>query len=317
MKKLSFAVLAMVLAISAGLGSISARVAPAGDELLQSLPDGSFVFIANLTQVTGSSFWSTISSQGKIKSGIDDMQGELAKAGLRLEDIHTVAAVFPALAKGDSVIAISGSFNPSDLVTRIRANSRTSVTSEKYKGFDVYEIANVNQTGANNKPTSLVFYDSNTAVIGKPAGVRASIDVRTGAKPGIVQNTKLGTAISQNPAAAIRFAAEMTSSTTAGIASGQFPLDLSSVKMVFGTVDVASNIEVNATLRSDSLEPAKAMADQLNALLGMAKAFLGSSNDPKMAPIGEVLKTVTVSLVDSDVKISGNVTPEILSQLLR
>lgn len=317
MKKLSFAVLAMVLTVSIGLSSSSARVTPVGDELLQSLPDGGFVFVANLTQVTGSSFWLTISSQGKIKNGIDELQSELAKAGLRLEDIYSIAAVFPTFARSEPVIAISGAFNSADLLARIRSNPKIVVTSEKYKGFDVYEVVTANQTGAKSGSTSLVFYDSNTAVIGKAVGVRSSIDVRTGAKPGILQNAKLGTAISQNPTSAIRFAAEMTTSTTAGLASGQFPLDLSSVKLIFGTVDVASNIEVNATLRSDSLEPAKAMADQLNGLLGMAKAFLGSSNDPRMAPIAEVLKTVTVSLVEADVKISGNVTPEILSQLLR
>lgn len=317
MKKMVFAMLAMVLAVSAGLSSISARVAPSGDQLLQSLPDGKFVFVADLSQVTRSAFWSAISSENKIKGGLDSMQSEMAKAGLRLEDIHAIAAVFPAFARGDSVIAISGSFNPADLIARIRANTDTSVTSEKYKNFDVYEVTNTNKAGANTGSTSLAFYDSNTAVIGKAASVRASIDVRTGSRPGIVQNAKLGTAIMQNSAAAIRFAAEMTPSTTSGLRAGQFPLDLSSIKLVFGTVDIASNIEISATLRSDSLEPAKAMADQLNALLGMARAFLGSSTDPKMAPIAEALKSVTVSLAETDINISGNITPEILSQLLK
>lgn len=317
MKKTIFAVLIVILALSAASSSISARVAPTGDELLRSLPDGGFVFVINLNQVTQTSFWTTLSSQNKIKHGIDDMQSELAKAGVRLEDIHTVAAVFPTFGKSEPVIAISGVFNPADLVARIRSNPKTTVTSEKYKDFDVYEVANTNETGASNNRTSFVFYDSNTAVIGKAASVRASIDVRTGAKPGIIQNAKLSSAINQNPAASIRFAADMNASTTERLRAGQFPLDFTSVKLIFGTVDVATNVEINATLRSDSLEPAKAMADQLNALLGMGKAFLGSSKDPKMAPIAEALKTITISLAETDVKISGNVTPEILSQLLR
>ena len=49
----------------------------------------------------------------------------------------------------------------------------------------------------------------------------------------------------------------------------------------------------------------------------MAKAYMGSSTDPKMTAFNEALKTVTISGADIDVKITGNLPMELLSQVLK
>jgi hypothetical protein len=148
--------------------------------------------------------------------------------------------------------------------------------------------------------------------------VRASIDTLTGAKAGIAQNVKLSNAINSDPAAAVRFAIEMTPALTSGLQSSEVPLpDFSSINLIFGGVDFTSGVGINATLRSNTPEQAKGLADRLNGILGMAKAYMGSSSDPKMVALNEALKTVIISGAEADVKITGNLPMELLSQVLK
>ena len=86
--------------------------------------------------------------------------------------------------------------------------------------------------------------------------------------------------------------------------------------MIFGSVDVATGIDLNATLRSDTAEHARALATQLNGLLEMARGFLGAGNDPKMASLVAALKTITITGNDMDVRITGSLPMEVLGQLL-
>ncbi len=320
MRKIASYFLAVALVVGLSLGSSSARSMSASDSLLQSLPDGGFVFIADIDRVVRSSFWSTLTSENRIRKGLDDLQYDIAKIGLRLEDVHAVAAVFSALGKGDPVVVISGSFSPSDMLARLRADTELRLTMERYKNFDVYEARKLTKPGAdrNNESVSFVFYDANTASVGSAGGVRASIDARLGARPNITQNAKLGSVMAQNYAAPIRFAIDMNRASGSALRTGQIEaFDFSAIKLIFGTVDFTSSVDIHATLRSDAAEAARAMADQLNGLLGMARAFIGSSSDPKRAPIAELLKTVSVSYSDTDVKIIGSVTSEMLTQFLR
>jgi hypothetical protein len=98
--------------------------------------------------------------------------------------------------------------------------------------------------------------------------------------------------------------------------SNTIPLpDFSSVNLIFGTVAVTSEVDINATLRSDTADHAKAMAAQLNSLISMAKGFLSSSN-PKTAPIAEALKTLTVKDNGGDVNISASLSKDVISQLI-
>ena len=201
------------------------------------------------------------------------------------------------------------------------------LTSEKYKNFEIFSAESVKTPGdgqtkggefRKRDDGAFVFYDSRTAVVGSSAAVRASIDTKLGTRQSVAQNAKLVEAISQNPSAAIRFALTVTPSMTSGLKSSDLPLpDLDSVKLVFGSVDVANGVDIIATLRSDTAEHAKNIADRLNGLLDMARGFLGASNDPKMAPLVGALKTVTVTGADIDVKITGNLPMEIITQVLK
>ena len=329
MKRVALAAILLALAVSASASRTSAGAAQTGNDLLQILPDGHAVVVVDVQRVTSSSLWATLSTQNKIKSEIDKAQAEISEMGINLTSIQTVALTFSGEGTHNNpAVAVSGGFDQNDVLSRLRANPKVKLTSEKYKNYEIFSADSV-KTSSDGQAKggefrhkkddgAFVFYDSRTAVVGSPAAVRASIDTKLGARQSIAQNAKLIEAIAQNPSAAIRFAMTVTPSMTSGLKSSELPLpDFDSVKMVFGSVDVASGVDLIATLRSDTAEHAKSIADRLNGLLDMARGFLGASNDAKMAPLVSALKTVTVTGADIDVKITGNVPMEVITQVLK
>ena len=320
MKRIAFAVIVLALAVSAGFRGTSAQpAAQAESELLSLLPDGSGVVVVDVQKILSSSFWTTISQQDKVRSAIEKVQSDISEIGLRLEDLQTVALGLPASGMKDITGAVTGNFDQANLLLRLRADEKVRLTSETYKGIEIHKV---NKAGSNDQAGSeevaFAFYNSATTVFGNIAGVRASVDAQSGEKPSIVQNTKLGNALAETSPAAIRFALAVTPGMTSAIKSDQLPLpDFSSISVIFGTAEFTTAIDLNATLRNDNAEHAQAIANQLNGLLAMAKGFLGSSGDPKMAAIVGALKTVTVTASDVDVKITGNLPGEVLAQVLR
>jgi hypothetical protein len=305
--------------LGAGTIRVSARSTPqGGDGLLQFLPDGVGVVIVDVRQILGSQLWSTLSSQSKFKGTIDKAEALVGELGVRLSDVNAVAVGFPAAGFKDPTIAIGGVLNQNDLLARLRADQKVSLTSEIYKGFEVFSVRSAEQTTKGDSGVSFVFYDFGTAVVGNQATVKAALDTRAGATTSIAQNQKLAGVLAQNPTAAIRFAIEITPKMAGALQSNDLPLpDFSSVNLVFGTVDVASSLDLNATLRNDTPEHAAQVSERLNGVLQMAKGFLASSNDPKLASLVSALKSFSISGADVDVKIVGSVPAELLAQLFR
>jgi hypothetical protein len=326
MRKIALLLILVALAVVSGVKTGSARPAPRSATLLDALPDGSAVAIIDFQKIAGSSLWAALNSQEKLKGAIDKAQAEMSDLGLKLIDINTVAIVFPAAGVNNPTVALTGGFEQSDLLARLRANPNLAFTSEKYKDVDIYRVKSVRATGpsggtgvaaAAKNETSFVFYDTSTLVVGSLESVRASVDVKSGVKPSIAQNVKLSAALAQNPAAAIRFALTLSPAMTSALQTSELPLpEFSTVSLIFGTVDVGSGIDLNATLRSDTAEHANAIVDRLNGLLTMVRGLLGSSSNAKLAPIAEALKTVTVISSDADVKITGSLPMDVLNSLL-
>lgn len=323
MKRTAFVAILLALVASVAFNWASTRAnAQAGTELLQLLPDGGGVAVIDVQRVTTSNLWAAFSSQQKVKDALDKAHNEISDLGVRLSDIRTVAVVFPSTGSKDITGAISGSFNQADLLARMRANQKVKLTNEKYKSFDIYNVVGVNTTPAKpgaetrNDGVTFTFIDSSTVVIGSAAGVRASLDTRAGGRS-VAQNAKLTAAIAENPAAAIRFALDVPPGMTKGLQASGLPLpDFSSINMVFGAVDLTAGLDLVATLRNDTADQAKAIADQLNSLLGMAKGFLGASQDPKLSQMAGMLDTLKVEGNGVDVKITGNLSQEVLNQVL-
>lgn len=326
MRKIALLLILVMLAVVSGVKMGSARPAPRSATLLDALPDGSAVAIIDFQKIAGSSLWAALNSQEKLKGAIDKAQAEMSDLGLKLTGVNTVAIVFPAAGMNNPTVALTGGFEQNDLLARLRANRNLTLTSEKYKDVDIYRVKSIRATipsgGAGvaavaKDETSFVFYDTNTLVVGSLESVRASVDVKSGVKPSIAQNVKLSDALAQNPAAAIRFALTLTPAMTSALQTSELPLpEFSTVSLIFGTIDVGSGIDLNATLRSDTAEHANAIVDRLNGLLTMVRGLLGSSSNAKLAPIAEALKTVTVNSADADVRITGSLPMDVLNSLL-
>src|SRR5215831_1712541 len=313
-----------ILAIALLLGLAS--VAPAGGtsvtsalpqfpgDPLEMLPDGAGVAVVNIKQVVASDVWTLVMGSSKATHAIEKAESDLNAIGLKVSDLGGVAVAIPLGPNSPAVAAVSGSFNSSAIIAKLKDSSNVKVTSEKYKSFDVYRVVS---TAANNhSDVSSAFYDSGTAVVGPAAGVKAAIDVRAGDKPSMAKNATLDQVMAQNSSAAIRFALIPPNGSLSSIQSDKIPLpDLSSINLIYGTVAVSSAVDINATLRSDTADHAKAIANQLNSLLSMAKGFLSSSN-PKTAPIADALKTVSINDSGGEVKISASLSKDVISQLI-
>lgn len=316
MKRVIFVALMLALAVSAGVRSSAARVAgQGGAELLSALPDGNAVVLIDVQRITSSQLWGMLSAQEKFRATFDKIQSELSEVGISLSDVQTVAVSFANGNTNNPAVAVSGRLNQSALLARLRADEKIKLTSETYKGVEVFKVESVKQTaGKPNDAGSFAFLDATTAVAGTPTSVRAAIDVKTGSRASVAQNAKLTEALGATTGA-VRFALEMSS------IAGKLPTgpmgDFSSIKMIFGGVDVTNGVDLNATLRNDTVEHARALTTQLTGLLEMARGFLGASNDPKMAPLVSALKSITITGNDIDVRVTGNLPMEVLAQILR
>jgi hypothetical protein len=306
-----------------------ARPATRSTDLLEILPDGGGVVVIDVQKITGSALWATMSAQQKLKGFVDKAQSEITDLGLEWNDVRTVALVFPSANLNNPITAMSGGFDQKELLERLRSNTKVNLSSDKYKGFDLYTAKPVPHSDLKNSSgsmsastkavrseTSFAFRDASTIVVGPTESVRASIDVMTGAKRSVTQNSQLADGLAQVPSAAITFAMVVTPSVTAGLQSSELPIpDFSSLKLIFGSIDVTSGIDINATLRSDSAENAKSMAVRLNGLLDMARGYLGAANNPKTTPIVDALKVVSITSSNIDVKITGSFPSDLLTTL--
>jgi len=281
---------------------------------LRLLPDGLGVVTIDIQSVTSSDLWTSLSQKAGPSKSLGEIQADLATLGLKLSDLKSAALAIPASQANGVAAVINGSFSQDDLLSHIRDNAKVKLSQEPYKGATVYRVDNA---ATKKEEASFTFYDAGTIVMGSATGVRAAIDVRAGEKPSLAQNEKLSGAMTENGSAAIRFAFAPTAGMTGGIHSSTIPLpDFTSVNLIFGTVGISSGIDLNATLRNDTAEHAKAMANQLNGLLAMARGFLGSSSNAKNAPLVDAIKNITITDSNADVKISGNLPKEALAQII-
>src|SRR5690349_904869 len=240
MKRVALTAILLALAISAGVRPSAARVASqGGNELLNVLPDGNAVLLIDVQRVTSSPLWNMLAAQEKFRSAFDKMQSELSEVGVSLGDVQTVAITFSNGDTNNPAVAVSGRFNQSALLQKLRADQKVKLTSETYKGFEVFRVESIqtkqaptDKPAAHHNDGGFVFLDSATVVAGTPTSVRAAIDVKTGSRTSVAQNAKLTEALAATGGAAVRFALEMTSSMTAKLPTGQMG-DFSSIKMIF------------------------------------------------------------------------------------
>ena len=311
MKRYAFQATALALTLTAVVGWSARPVANSSADLLQFLPDGSGVILVDFQKVTASSLWS--SGQKSIKDTLEKIEPGTADL-INPTDIQTMAVAIQGLGMDNVVGVATGTFNQSAILARLKADTKIKLSTEKYKNVDVHLASAV---AGSKHDVSFAFYDPSTIIVGKSAGVRASIDTKLGERTSMAQNAKLTGALAEVPPSAIKFALVPTPAMTTGLQANDLPFpDFASIKLVFGAVDLASGLDLTATLRTDTGEQAKSIAERLNGLLSMAKGYLGAAGNAKLAPAVEALKTVNITNADADVRITGSVPMDLLNSLL-
>ncbi|HSE97513.1 MAG TPA: hypothetical protein VLD57_04530 [Blastocatellia bacterium] len=308
---------AIMMALALGVGAGRSQAQASGD-LLQLLPDGNAVIVVDVPKVIASSAWTSLNSQdNRFKSIVDKVMADVSELGVKLADINSAALVFQSSGWSNPTVAARGTFNQTELLDRLRANTKVKLVSEKYSEYEIHSVTR-DQTGAGSAAITFVFYDSGTVVVGTASGVRASIDAKTGTKSSVAKNAGLASGIAETPISPIRFAMTKIPGLTDRPPAGDLPLpDFSTIKLIFGSLELATGLNLNATLRNDTSEQAKALAERLNAIVGIGKVYLKGSADPKMAALGNALNTIAITGSNADVKITGDLPPEVLALIFR
>lgn len=287
-----------------------------GSDQLSMLPDGMGVIEIDFAQITASSFWSTLTAPGKTPKVVESALGHLNDLGLKLSDLQSAAIEFSGVSTNNMVLLVTGTFNQDDLLSRLRAKSEIKVTTSTYKNTNIYTVTG-SSAQAKRTDVSFAFLNGGSAVLGSDSGIKSALDVQDGSKPSMASNSVMESAIAEAGPGAVRFAVIPPEGLFSSAQSSKMPLpDFSSIKLIFGTLAVSSSLDLSATLRNDTPEHASAIADQINGLLTMVKGILGSPTDPKKASIAAALKTVQVNTSGTDVKVTGSLSNELLSQLI-
>jgi hypothetical protein len=321
MKKVFFSlvvVTAMTLAAAAGpkLSSASSAPSPSAANLQADLPDGIGVASVDMTQLTGSPLWAALTTSDKPVRALQSLQNRLSDIGLKITDLTQVSVCVSAPGGNGLVAAVSGSIDESNLLSKLRANPQVKLTSEAYKNLPIYTAVITGKTVAHTQSVSFAFVGVGTLVLGTGKGTHAAVDAIKGDKPSMAQDSKLQAGLGETSAGAIRFAIALTPALTSQLESSSIPLpDFSTVSLAIGTIGVSSGIDLNVILRNDTAANATAMAAQLNSLLSMAKGILGSSTKPKNQVILDAVKTVAINAAGTDVKITGNLTADLISKV--
>ncbi|HEY6332575.1 MAG TPA: hypothetical protein VI756_24845 [Blastocatellia bacterium] len=317
MKKITLSLIAMVLLAATSVSTLGrTNPRPSATDLQSSLPDGIGVASVDISQLTGSTLWGALASGDKPVRAIQSLQARMSDIGLKLTDLSQMAVCLSSPGTNGLLAAVTGSISEDALVGKLRADSRVKLTTESYKNARVYAAAITNKAGTRTQNLSFAFTAPAIVVLGSSKGVHAAIDAARGDKPSLAGDSKLQSALAGTGAGPIRFAIAPTPDLAKQLESSSIPLpDFSTVDLVFGSLGVSSGIDLNVTLHNDTADHATAMAAQLNSLLSMAKGMLGSSTNPKNQVILEAVKTVSITSSQSDVKITGSLSQDMLSKV--
>jgi hypothetical protein len=197
---------------------------------------------------------------------------------------------------------------------------------------------------------ALAFLNPGTLVVGNPEGVKTTLDVQTGKQPSLRNNQELISYITGLSAGSmIRFAGVeptrkskpeaakpgqkpkvitneqldsgqgSTSASSSGDESdpGNFDQMVKSIRGGFGSIDLSTGFILDTTLLIRTESDAKKMYDSLNGLLSLGKmAVGGGQNDAKSAKLLEAINQVNLTGTGKDVKISINLSEQLIKDLL-
>lgn len=228
------------------------------------------------------------------------------------------------------------------------------VTDKQKKGKELANVSGVGSVKLDDK-VAAVFLNSQSIAIGTLEKVKDSIDVQNGKKTSVAANQQLSNYLNiTNASALVRFAFVVPDKATSsantpskkskslsnddlnGSSASSKPSNSSSsngsqdenagpfgnmdkllqaVRGAYGSLDLASGVQLDTTMLIRSEGEAKQMTDALNGLLFLGRSAL--QGDPKNATFAKMLDGISVAGGAKDVKLNINVPENLINELIK
>ncbi|MCW5970492.1 MAG: hypothetical protein KIT57_18480 [Blastocatellales bacterium] len=248
-------------------------------------------------------------------AGVDPQKLGPAVAGLRLK----------GLGLGGGAIVLSGLDLDAKRVEAAAAAANWQFHTIDAEGKNLYRIVRTRPApdgaAASADPpappkTDEIFFalpGGGRLIAGDGESVRAALGA-----PSSEVNAALRAAIKEAPDAAIaRFSAQLPAEIKAMLEDqGDLFKQLAAVQVIFGSLDIAASgdASIEARLRTASAAEAAEMETGLKSLVFFAKSLLGSTDDPKMQPVSQLIDQIKVVTAAGDVRLSVTIPKALLDE---
>lgn len=167
-----------------------------------------------------------------------------------------------------------------------------------------------------DEDVALLQLDTTRVVVGNRDGVKKVVDVKEGAPNavGSEMNSMLKLAKST---ALLRYATLMPESARQMIAGQDLVKELANIKLVAGALDVGDDLSVfiDSVMRTGSAADAGKVESTLNQLMGLARLFTSSSQEPWVGPVNNLLSQIKVTTQDADVALGVTFPRSLMDEL--
>jgi len=205
---------------------------------------------------------------------------------------------------------VTMTYNRTTLATLLR--EKNAVVSN-YKGFEVFSPPQSRRT-----PPALALLDDRTMVVGSAAAVQQAIDLKTQPGPNVLSNADLINRVTrigvENQVWAVSTAPGTFIPRNLPATPGNIPSAIRVLQGLQGStfaVNASSGLKLLVEGTTGTEEDARTLADAARGLLAMGR-LAAPSNRPEAL---EVLSAFRVEQDQREVRISAQVTPELLNRL--
>jgi len=306
----------MSAAVIAGLAFYSAHVAKASvpnlPHSIHYLPTTSQgVFGMNVQKFIQSPFYAKLQSKQGDRIG-QDLQEFIAKTGVDpTKDVqYIVAAARPGTGKGAGVAIAVGTFNSGSIIAYI--NSKGTPIETAYKKGKVLMIPESNGSTLEH---GIAFLSNTEIAMGDLESLKQVLDIQAGDASGI-DSTSLGTLIaSLDPGEMFWFAGDATSVMAKTSATTPFAGNLSTIRTIYGTLDLTTAIMGKVTATTVDADSANKLVAVVNGFVALGTLAAQSSNQTQ--DIKDLIAQIKIqaTATDKDVNLTLNVPFDVLDKL--
>ncbi|MCU1266588.1 MAG: hypothetical protein JWM21_2906 [Acidobacteria bacterium] len=253
----------------------------------------------------------------KTKTGIDPRSFDQVALGMH----YTYPA--PGIAKVESVVLASGTFNTASLVAAGRTADKGKYREEKYQGRTIYVFTldqQVKVLGLLNlkiNDLAVTALNGTMLALGTPATVRTAIDASKGPR-GL--NQELIALATRDPNAAIGFSGNVTPRLIQSIKVSNDAVleDVSKIRQVYGTVGVTEkDVEMFLAARALNVESAKSLSQTLETLKQLGAIYAGMLSPAKGALARAALGNLKITTIGNELQLRTAVAQAQLATLMK